>query len=184
LSFPSALAASAGAQNFVIANIGNGNSNTLVYLNGSSSTLAFGDVARRQSKTLPATVVSIGTENLTLGSPYLEEIVNNSAFTIARAGTTCGNGLELEPATTCNINVQFTPMVAGPTTESAVVESNAYNNGTAILNFTGTGAGGGFDRAPRGGEAKEPSSFTAPHGRKSFRGSARTTDDRRDQGTR
>jgi len=180
LSGPSALAASAGTQSFVISNVGSGTTNSLVYLNGNSSTLAFGDVARNRTKSLPATVLNIGNEDLTLGTPYLEEIIDNPAFSISAngSGTTCTNGELLDPATSCVIGVNFTPTAIGSTSEAAAVESNAYNNGIPVVNFTGTGTGGGGVRKPGDKEAKP-----GARGRKSFQAAGRRSEDR-DQGAR
>jgi hypothetical protein len=170
LSAPSALGVSAGTQSFVISNVGSGTSNSLVYLNGNSSTLAFGNVARNRTKSLPATVLNIGNEDLTLGTPYLEQIIDNPAFSISAygSGTTCSNGELLGPATSCVIGVNFTPTAIGFTSEAAAVESNAYNNGIPVVNFTGTGTGGGGVRRPGEKEAKP-----GARGRKSFRGAGR-----------
>jgi sugar lactone lactonase YvrE len=179
LSAPSALAASAGTQSFVISNVGNATSNSLVYLNGNSSTLAFGDVAERQSKTLSATVRNIGNEDLTLGSPYLEEIVDNPVFTISGT-TTCSNGEELDSATSCVIGVRFTPAATGFTSAVAAVESSAYNNGIPVVNFNGTGTAGGFGRNTEDNEAKPRS--TGTRGRKSFQSAGRQSQERSDDG--
>jgi sugar lactone lactonase YvrE len=184
LSYPSALAASAGTQSFVIANIGNGTTNSLVYLNGNSSTLAFGTVAG--TAVLPATVVNTGNEGLTLGDPYLETIVENGSFSISGSGTTCSNYLGLEPATSCLIQVQFAPTAPGYTSEVAAVQSTAYNNGVPIVNFNGTGSAGAF-RKP---EHREPKTElpTGPRGRKFSRGVGRHSevkhDEHRDQDVR
>jgi sugar lactone lactonase YvrE len=176
LSAPSALAASAGTQSFVISNVGNATSNSLVYLNGNSSTLAFGNVAERQTATLPATVHNIGNVEFTLGNPYLDQLVDNPAFSISRSGTTCSNDGELDPATSCVIEVTFAPTAVGFTSAEAAVESTAYNNGIPIVNFTGTGTAGGAVRKPD----KEANGSTGARGRKSFQ--RFQSDDRRDPG--
>ncbi len=175
LSAPSAMAASAGTQSFVISNVGNATSNSLVYLNGNSSTLAFGNVAERRTATLPATVHNIGNVEFTLGNPYLDQLVDNPAFTISR-GTTCSNNGELDPATSCVIEVTFAPTAVGFTSAEAAVESSAYNNGIPIVNFNGTGTAGGGVRKPGDKEAKP-----GARGRKSFQGADRQSEDR-DQG--
>jgi NHL repeat len=180
LSAPSSMAASAGTQSFVISNVGNGTTNSLVYLNGNSSTLAFGNVAEGRTATLPATVHNIGNVEFTLGNPYLDQLVDNPAFTISR-GTTCSNNLLLDPATSCVIEVNFTPTAVGFTSAEAAVESTAYNNGIPIVNFTGTGTAGGAVRTPGDKEAKP-----GARGRKSFQAAGRQSqarsDDDRDQG--
>jgi sugar lactone lactonase YvrE len=175
LSAPSAMAASAGTQSFVISNVGNATSNSLVYLNGNSSTLAFGNVAEGRTTTLPATVHNIGNQDLTLGNPYLDQLVDNPAFSISR-GTTCSNNGGLDPATSCVIEVSFTPTAVGFTSAEAAVESTAYNNGIPIVNFNGTGTAGGAVREPGDKEAKP-----GARGRKSFQAAGRRSEDR-DQG--
>ncbi len=176
LSSPSSMAASAGAQSFVIANVGNGTANSLVYLNGNSSTLAFGNVRERQTKTLPATVHNIGNQEFTLGSPYLDQLVDNPAFTISRFGGSCSNGLLLDPAGSCTIEVNFTPTALGFTSAVAAVQSTAYNNGFPIINFNGTGTAAGFERN-NDREAKTPA---AARGRKSFEGAGQRSRERND----
>ncbi len=178
LSAPSAMAASAGTQSFVISNVGNATSNSLVYLNGNSSTLAFGNVADGRTATLPATVHNIGNVEFTLGNPYLDQLVDNPAFTISRFGTTCSNNGELDPATSCVIEVNFTPTAVGFTSAEGAVESTAYNNGIPVVNFTGTGTAGGGVRKPGDKEAKP-----GARGRKSFQVADRQSEDR-DQGAR
>ena len=84
-SAPSALAISAGAQSFVIANIGNGTVNSLVYLNGNSSTLAFGNVKTATSPSQTATVYNIGNAIAEAG----ESDRNRDRFTILNFSTTC-----------------------------------------------------------------------------------------------
>jgi sugar lactone lactonase YvrE len=174
LSAPSAMAASAGTQSFVIANVGNGITNSLVYLNGNSSTLAFGDVAERRSKTLSATVRNIGNDDLKLGSPYLTETPDNPAFSTSGT-TTCRNFEVLDSGTSCVIGVRFAPVATGFTSAEAAVQSNAYNNGIPVVNFNGTGITEGFARNTGDNEAKPGS--TTPRGRKSFQGAGRRSDD-------
>jgi sugar lactone lactonase YvrE len=176
LSAPSAMAASAGTQSFVISNVGNATSNSLVYLNGNSSTLAFGNVAEGRTAALPATVHNIGNVEFTLGNPYLDQLVDNPAFSISRFGTTCTNNGELDPATSCVIEVNFTPTAVGFTSAEGAVESTAYNNGIPIVNFNGTGTAGGGVRKPGDKEAKP-----GARGRKSFQAADRHSEDR-DQG--
>jgi sugar lactone lactonase YvrE len=178
LSAPSAMAASAGTQSFVISNVGNATSNSLVYLNGNSSTLAFGNVAEGRTATLPATVHNIGNQDLTLGNPYLDQLVDNPAFSISR-GTTCSNNGGLDPAASCVIEVSFAPTAVGFTSAEAAVESTAYNNGIPIVNFNGTGTAGGAVRKPGDKEAKP-----GARGRKSFQAAGRQarSEDDRDQG--
>ena len=134
LAAPSALAMSAGAQSFVIANIG-GSVNSLVYLNGNSSTLAFSTVKTGTSPSLPATVYNIGDATLKLGKPT----ETGAGFTILNSST-CSNGLTLGTSNSCAINVQFSPTAVQPYSGTIAVPSNAYNNGIPVLNLSGTGS--------------------------------------------
>ena len=142
LAAPSAMVSSAGSQSFVIANIGGGSSNNLVYLNGNSSTLAFGNQGlKTQSQTMTATVANIGNQTLTLSRPnYYKLITANAAFSIL-GSSTCSAGDSLSSSTTCSINVQFDPTVAGAQSEKLTISSNAYNSGTPVSTFNGTGTG-------------------------------------------
>jgi sugar lactone lactonase YvrE len=146
LSAASALAISAGGQSFVIANIGTGNTNNLVYLNGNASALPFGDVnVGTQSQTMTATEYNIGNLSLTLGSPFFTTNRRDTAFSVL-GSSTCGNALPLAPSASCTINVQFTPQFIGGTTQQINVDSTAYNSGQPTLTLTGTGAERGGER--------------------------------------
>ena len=139
----SALAISAGGQSFVIANLGSAASDNLVFLNGNRSALAFGGVKLGSQKNLTATEYNIGNLPLTLGSPYYTTNGVNAAFTVL-GSTTCANGLVLDPAASCDINVQFTPDSLGQTTQQLTVKSDGYNGGSGaitppILTLRGTG---------------------------------------------
>jgi sugar lactone lactonase YvrE len=140
LSAASALAISAGGQSFVIANIGTGNTNNLVYLNGNASALPFGNVnTGSQSQPMTATEYNIGNLSLTLGSPFFTTNRRDTAFTVL-GSSTCGNALQLASSASCTINVQFTPQFVGGTTQQINVDSTAYNSGQPTLTLTGTGA--------------------------------------------
>jgi hypothetical protein len=139
LSSASALAISAGGQSFVVANIGNGNSNSLVYLNGNSSTLAFGNVpVRTDSQPQTATVYNIGNLDLTLQSPYYSPSLAGFPFNVLGTST-CANNLVLRPSIPCTINVQFAPIANIHSTQQLKVNSDAYNTGIPALNLSGTG---------------------------------------------
>ena len=143
LSAASALAISAGGQSFVIANIGTGNTNNLVYLNGNASALPFGNVTvGNQSPTMTATEYNIGNLSLTLASPFYTTNRRDTAFSVL-GSSTCGNGLMLATSAPCTINVQFTPQVIGQTTQRINVQSNGYNGGQPALTLSGTGTEGG-----------------------------------------
>jgi sugar lactone lactonase YvrE len=156
LAAPSALAMSAGAQSFVIANIGS-TVNSLVYLNGNSSTLAFSTVKTGTSPSLPATVYNIGNANLRLGKPT----ESGTGFTILNSST-CYNGLTLGTSNSCAINVQFSPTKVQGYSGTIAVPSNAYNNGVPVLNLSGTGSLTGSIALPKSDRPLGPE-------RKSFR---------------
>ena len=156
LAAPSALAMSAGAQSFVIANIGS-SLNSLVYLNGNSSTLAFSTVKTGTSPSLPATVYNIGDAALKLGKPT----ETGAGFTILNSST-CYNGLTLGTSNSCAINVQFSPTKVQPYSGTIAVPSNAYNNGIPVLNLSGTGSATGSIALPHSDRPLGPE-------RKSFR---------------
>jgi hypothetical protein len=149
LSAASALAISSGGQSFVIANIGTGSTNNLVYLNGNASALPFGNVrAGTQSPTMTATEYNIGNLSLTLQSPFYTTNRRDTAFSIL-GSSSCGNGSVLITSAPCTINVQFTPQFIGGTTQLLNVQSNGYNSGQPTLTLSGTGTGGGGVRRDR-----------------------------------
>jgi sugar lactone lactonase YvrE len=149
LSAPSALAISAGGQSFVVANIGAGNSNSLVYLNGNSSTLAFGNVpVRTTSPSQTATVYNIGNLDLTLSSPYYSPSLAGFPFHIA-GSSTCANNLVLRPSIPCTIDLQFAPIANIHSTQQLKVNSDGYNTGIPTLNLSGTGTLKGSDKRRR-----------------------------------
>ena len=146
LAAASALAVSSGGQSFIIANIGTGSSNNLVYLNGNASKLAFGDVnVGSQSQPMTATEYNIG--NLSLTVEGLQSITNppGAPFS-ALASSTCEPGLVLASSASCTINLQFTPQFIGTTTQEVTVTSSGYNSDGPILTLTGTGTQGGAVR--------------------------------------
>jgi sugar lactone lactonase YvrE len=143
----SSFAISAGGQSFVLTTLGNGPDNNLVYLNGNRSTLAFGGVKIGNQKNLTATEYNIGNLPLTLSSPYYSTNGVNAAFSVL-GSTTCGNGSVLNPAASCDINVQFAPVTLGLTTQQLTVNSDGYNGGSGaiaspILTVRGTGNAAG-----------------------------------------
>ncbi len=143
LSSASALAISAGGQSFVVANIGTGSSNNLVYVNGNASRLAFGTVnVGTPSPAQTATVYNIGNLDLTLKTPYYVTNGFNAAFDVLNSST-CANGLMLAPSIPCTMNIQFTPQSLGGTSQQITVESDGYNGTTnnPILTVQGTGGG-------------------------------------------
>jgi hypothetical protein len=145
LAAASAFAISAGGQSFVIANIGTGSSNNLVFVNGNSSTLSFGNVAAgSQSQSMTATEYNIGNAPLTLASPYYTTETANSAFNILPSST-CGANGALAVGGSCSMNVQFAPVFIGATSQQITVDSNAYNGktGNPVLTLQGTGTGAG-----------------------------------------
>jgi sugar lactone lactonase YvrE len=147
LAAASAMGTSAGAQSFIIANIGAGSSNSLVYINGNRSTLLFGDVkVETPSAVQTATEYNIGDSPITFNNPFYTTNPANKAFAVLPSST-CGAGVVLQPSQSCTINVQFTPTADGSTSQDITVQSNAYNpgapSGAPILRVAGTGTGGG-----------------------------------------
>jgi sugar lactone lactonase YvrE len=146
LSAASALAISAGGQSFVIANIGGGSSNDLVYVNGTASTLAFGSVEEgMQSQTQTATTANIGNSPLALADPFYVTNTPNAAFNIL-GSSTCANNLVLLTSESCSLNIQFQPVKIGATTQQIKIDSGAYNSGVPTLTLQGTGTAGGRHR--------------------------------------
>jgi sugar lactone lactonase YvrE len=138
LSAASALAVSNGGQSLLIANIGAGTTNSLVYVNGNRSTLSFGNVKQgTTSPTKTGIVVNIGNYPMTLSSPYYTVNTPNTAFNLSTSN--CANGLVLNSFESCGINVTFTPSAAGHTTQQISVDSDAYNSGVPTLLVQGTG---------------------------------------------
>jgi sugar lactone lactonase YvrE len=143
LSSASALAISAGGQSFVVANIGTGSSNNLVYVNGNASKLAFGTVnVGTPSPAQTATVYNIGNLDLTLKTPYYATNGFNAAFDVLNSST-CANGAMLAPSLSCTMNIRFTPQSLGSTNQQITVESDGYNGTTnnPVLTVQGTGGG-------------------------------------------
>ena len=141
LNAASSMAISAGGQSFVVTDISS--TNTLVYLNGNQSTLAFGSVPKgTQSQPMTATEYNVGNISLTLGNPYYSSNNQNPAFAIL-GSSTCGSNLTLDIGGSCSINVEFTPTANGKTTEQLNVRSTAYNTGVPRLTLQGTGVNAG-----------------------------------------
>jgi hypothetical protein len=151
LSGASAMAISAGGQSFVVAGIGTGSTNNLLFLNGNRSRLAFGTVnVGTPSPAQTATVYNIGNLDLTLKTPYYVTNGFNAAFDVLNSST-CANGMMLAPSVPCTMNIQFTPQSLGSTSQQITVESDGYNGTTnnPILTVQGTGGGAVRHRHPR-----------------------------------
>jgi sugar lactone lactonase YvrE len=135
LSGASALAISAGGQSFLIANVGQGSSNSLLRLNGNRSALDFGNVnVGNQGQPMTATETNIGNLDLTLQS------INGAAAPFSILGSsTCAPGVSLFSSTSCSINAQFSPTSVGSTSDQITVDSDGYNSGVPILTLRGTG---------------------------------------------
>jgi sugar lactone lactonase YvrE len=152
LSGASALAISAGGQSFVVASIGTGSTNNLLYLNGNASKLAFGTVnVGTPSPAQTATVYNIGNLDLTLKTPYFVTNRTNAAFDVLNSST-CTNGLLLPPSVPCTMNIQFTPQSLGGTNQQITVESDGYNGTVNNPILTVQGTGGGAVKHHRGRE--------------------------------
>jgi sugar lactone lactonase YvrE len=149
LAGPSSMAMSADGQSLVIANIGPGNNNFLLNVNGNASGLNFGSVPQgTQSQPMTATVANIGNAPLTLGTPYFASTTSNSAFSVLNSST-CTNNLTLNVGGSsqnngsCNFNLEFTPTSGGLTSQQFTFRSNAFNGGVPVLTVQGTGGAGG-----------------------------------------
>jgi hypothetical protein len=173
LTAPSALASSAGAQSFVIANIGNGTSNSLVYLNGYNSALAFGSVTENTNSAAGTfNLNNIGNIAMKLSKPSYTLTQSPSVFS-ALSGFDCTSHLSLAPSTSCTGSLQFSPTALQTYTGQLSFTSNAYNSGTPVLNLSGTGTAAGSVAFPRHDETRDDRaqtrSFPNAHpGRKSF----------------
>jgi sugar lactone lactonase YvrE len=171
LSYPSALASSAGSQSFVIANLGGGTANNLVYLNGNSVSFAFGSQANNStSASQTATVANIGNQSLTLSNTRNGYYNPNPipGFGLGTT-TTCANGDVYTSLTSCLFAVEFEPTTkyTGAQSEQVTINSNAYNSGIPTINLTGTGtAAGPLVKANLKAATQTPQ--TNSRGRKSF----------------
>ncbi len=70
---------------------------------------------------------------MTLSSPFYTTNGANAAFSVL-GSSTCGNGLVLDSAASCDINVQFKPTTIGQTTQQLTVQSDGYNGGSGAIN--------------------------------------------------
>jgi len=139
LNAASALATTAGSQSFVVTNLGGGTANSLVYLNGNSATLAFGNEATKTSSAIQtATITNIGNQTLTLNSNYYSP--KSTPGFILSGSTTCAGGDALKSSSpSCAFSWEFDPAGTGAASKAITVNSNAYNSGTPVINLTGTG---------------------------------------------
>jgi sugar lactone lactonase YvrE len=147
LSYPSALASSAGSQSFVVANLGGGSANNLVYLNGNSVSFAFGSQANGStSASQTATIANIGNQPLTLSNTRNGYYNPNPipGFGLGTT-TTCANGDVYTSLTSCFFAVEFEPTskYTGALKEQVTINSNAYNSGIPAITLTGTGTAAG-----------------------------------------
>jgi NHL repeat len=171
---PSALASSAGAQSFVIADIGNGTSNSLVYLNGNNSILAFGNVTENTNSAAGTfNLYNIGNIAMKLSKPSYTLTQSPSVFS-ALSGFDCTSHLSLAPSTSCTGSLQFSPTALQTYTGQLLFTSDAYNSGTPVLNLSGTGTAAGSISFPTRDEARGDRGQTGSYsnvrsGRKSFR---------------
>jgi hypothetical protein len=167
LSAPSALANSAGGQSFVVANIGNGTSNSLVYLNGSSSAFAF---PNQKINTTSATEITalhnIGNASITLSKPFYN-LTGSSVFSEVSTST-CGNHDAVASAASCTTNLQFRPTAVQTYAGQLSIVSTAYNNGIPVLNLSGTGSSTASVSDGVEGRVDSGSPRNGQAGRKSF----------------
>jgi sugar lactone lactonase YvrE len=134
---PVSLAITNGGQSLVESNVTASTSNSLVFLNGLASPLAFGSVADGQQGNLTATVNNIGNLPLTFETPYFTSNNSNTHFDVL-GSSTCAGGVSLNPTVTCAINVQFTPTDITSPTERLTLNTNGYNNGDSVIDLSGT----------------------------------------------
>jgi DNA-binding beta-propeller fold protein YncE len=143
LNAPDALAITNGGQNFVVANYGSSGptaDNSLIYLNGLKSTLAFGSLpVGETSPTQTEIVNSIGSSLLTLAYPYIVVDSGNHNNYFVPPNTTCDDALPVPAGTSCNVYIQFTPIDRGQDNVSATFESNGYRTAGSPFTVTGTG---------------------------------------------
>ena len=176
LSAPSALASSAGSQSFVVANLGGGTANNLVYLDGNSVTFAFGSETNgTESGPSTAILANIGNESITLQYPYYNPDPL-AGFGIAAGDTTCASNLTLTSLTSCELAFAFEPTTTatGNLKEQVTINSNAFNNSynaiSPVIYLSGTGTNapvkGNVQTAPK-------ALLTNQVGRKSFAAAGR-----------
>jgi sugar lactone lactonase YvrE len=134
---PSALASSAGSQSFIIANLSNGTSNNLVFLNGNSSTLAFGNqLTGVQTASQTVTVGNIGNQELVFNNNFM---TTHSFAVFSQTGGTCAGGVKLTAPATCSLSFAFKPTATTSYTGTAILNTKAYNTGVPVITLTGTG---------------------------------------------
>lgn len=165
LSYPSALAGSAGSQSFVVANLGGGTENNLVYLNGNSVTFAFGSQTDGTiSASQTATVANIGNQSMTLSKFGYYNPAPIPGFGLGTT-TSCADADIYTSLTSCLFAVEFEPASTGSQSKQVKIISNAYNSGTPVINVSGTGTAAlvqaNFKAAPQTLQARHV-------GRKSF----------------
>ena len=169
LAAASALASSAGGQSFVVANIGNGTSNSLIYLNGNVASIAFGNVpVNTTSPVQTVNAYNIGNAALTLVTSF-----TNSNPVFAITDSNCTEGTVLNPGSTCYGNLDFTPVAQQAYTGQISAGTNAYNNGIPVVDVSGTGIATGsvtFPPRSESGDARMQTGSLAggQPGRKSF----------------
>jgi len=165
LSSPSALAESAGTQSFVIANLGGGTANSLVFLNGNSSTLAFGSREVQSDSTAQSvTVANIGNQTLTLDNNYYSP-KPIPGFVVSGSDSCAGGDTLTASSPSCIFSLEFDPTKAGYVSETATIRSNAYNSGNPVIHLSGDATAA----PPQGhAQAAQQTLQTNKTGRKSF----------------
>jgi NHL repeat len=169
LSYPSALASSAGSQSFVVANLGGGTENNLVYLNGNSVTFAFGSQTDgTSSSSQTATVANIGNEPMTLNKSGYYNPSPIPGFGLGNT-TSCAEGDTYNSLTSCLFAVEFEPASTGSQTRQVKMVSNAYNNANNATNPIITVSGTGTAAPVQANLKAAPQTLQARNvGRKSF----------------
>ncbi len=136
---PVSLAITNGGQSLVESNVTASTSNSLVFLNGLASPLAFGTVTDGQTSTLTATVNNIGNLPLLFETPFFTANNSNTHFDVL-GSSTCAGGVSLNPTATCAINVQFTPTGVTKPAQKLTLNTDGYNNGDSVIDLSGTSA--------------------------------------------
>ena len=98
----------------------------------STTSLAFGDVVKGSSETLPVTLTASGTAPVTINSAT----INGAGFTVSGATFP----LTLSPNQAVTLNVQFAPTAGGAVTGELTINSTSPTNPTSIISLSGTGS--------------------------------------------
>ena len=142
INSPSTFAITNGGQDFVVANyagFSTSASNNLIFLNGKTSTLAFGPVPVGQTSALQfARINNVGTGLLGLDNPYFTTSGNISSYNFLNY-TSCYSGQLLAPGTWCDNFIDFAPTTTGPLPAMVTFGTGGYIPTGPVLRLTGRG---------------------------------------------